>query len=251
MTDFKDHFSKQSESYARFRPIYPDSLFTYLSKQTPVRQLAWDCATGTGQAAIGLSPYFVKIIATDASKQQITKAQKRHNIYYKVAKAEQSGLPDNSVDLIMVAQALHWFEFDAFFSEAQRVLKNDGLMVICSYNLFNSTPRIDEVIKAFYYHTVYAYWPPERVHIEKNYDDIIFPMAEILTPTFKMTNVWTLDEIVGYISTWSAVKNYNEKTGQDCIKALQKNLKAVWLGENKKTPVEWPLTVRVFKKIRQ
>ena len=111
---FKDHFSKHAADYAKFRPRYPQELFAYLGSIAPSRQLAWDCGTGNGQAAVGLASVFDRVIASDASEKRIANAQSHETVEYRVAPAENSGIGSETIDLIMVAQALHWFDLDRF-----------------------------------------------------------------------------------------------------------------------------------------
>ena len=151
---FKDHFSKQAPDYAKFRPRYPQKLFDYLGGIAPSRQVAWDCGTGNGQAAVGLASVFDRVIATDASKTQIANAQSRESIDYRVAPAENSDIARETIDLIMVAQALHWFDLDCFYAEARRVLKNNGVFAASAYNLLNIEPAIDLVVNRYYYEVV-------------------------------------------------------------------------------------------------
>lgn len=119
----KDLFSSQAENYARFRPGYPEDLFEYILSFVTSRDLAWDAGTGNGQAALILSRYFKTVIGTDISEQQLLKAAKGDNIRYQLSKAESVNLPDHSADLITVAQAYHWFNFEAFAREVIRVGK--------------------------------------------------------------------------------------------------------------------------------
>src|SRR5216110_2684818 len=125
---FKDHFSGQAVEYAKFRPHYPGELFEYLTSISPRHELAWDCATGNGQAAVGLARHFDSVIATDASAQQIASAELNDRISYRVAPAEASGIDSASVDLTLAAQALHWFDIDRFFREAKRVSRKNGVL---------------------------------------------------------------------------------------------------------------------------
>jgi ubiquinone/menaquinone biosynthesis C-methylase UbiE len=151
---FKDHFSKQAADYAIFRPGYPQELFDYLGSLAPSRQLAWDCGTGSGQAAVGLATAFDRVIATDASEKQIANAQPHEEVEYRVAAAENSGIESDTIDLIMVAQALHWFDLDHFYAEARRVLKLHGVLTASAYNLLHINPAIDEVVNRYYYEVV-------------------------------------------------------------------------------------------------
>src|SRR4051812_1803752 len=159
---FKDHFSTQSTSYASFRPRYPEGLFRNLADNSPTRTLAWDCATGTGQAAVSIAPFFDRVIATDASENQIRNAEPHDRVEYQVATAEQSGLASQSVDLITVAQALHWFELDRFYPEAIRVLKPNGLLAVWCYTYLRIASNVDALVQHFYNDIVGPYWPFER-----------------------------------------------------------------------------------------
>ena len=163
---FKDHFSKLAADYAKFRPRYPRELFEYLGNVAPSRALAWDCGTGNGQAAVGLASVFDRVIATDASETQITNAQPHERVEYRTAPAESSGIASETVDLIMVAQALHWFDLDRFYDEVRRVLKKNSVLAASAYNLLHVEPAIDEVINRYYYEVVGSFWLPERKLVE-------------------------------------------------------------------------------------
>ena len=179
MTTFKDHFSGHAADYAKFRPNYPPKLFDYLASISPERELAWDCATGSGQAAVGLAEHFANVIATDASAQQIESAQRHTGIKYRVAPSEASGIEQGSVDLILVAQALHWFDMDRFFTEAKRVSKESGILAVSTYTHVSVNPEIDEILSKFYRETTGPYWPPERDLVETNFESIRFPFPEL------------------------------------------------------------------------
>ena len=171
---FKDHFSKQAAGYAKFRPRYPQQLFDYLGSIAPNRQVAWDCGTGNGQAAVGLASVFEHVIATDASEKQIANAQSHEFVEYRVAPAEKSDIEAEAIDLIMVAQALHWFDLDRFYAEALRVLKPDGILAASAYNLLHIEKGIDRIVNRYYYDVVGSFWPPERELVER-FDDLPFP----------------------------------------------------------------------------
>ena len=173
--DFKDHFSKQSKFYADCRPTYPEPLFDYLATLVPATARVWDCATGNGQAAQALAGRFAEVIATDASANQIANARPVAGVEYRISAAENSGLSNNSVDLITVAQALHWFDFPAFFAEVERVLRPGGVLAVWGYELFQIDPAMDAVIGDLYSRTLRDYWPPERRLLERGYADIVFP----------------------------------------------------------------------------
>ena len=183
---FKDHFSDQAADYTKYRPNYPNELFAYLASLVLARECAWDCGTGSGQAAVALTEFFDRVIATDASEKQILSATKSARVEYRIAPAENSGLSSHSLDLIAVAQALHWFDLDAFYMEAKRVLKPEGALAVWGYGLLEIAPEIDAVINRFYREIVGPYWPPERKIIESRYQTIPFPFAELQPPQFAM-----------------------------------------------------------------
>jgi SAM-dependent methyltransferase len=242
---FKDHFSGHAVDYATFRPHYPGELFEYLASISPRHELAWDCATGNGQAAVGLARHFGSVIATDASAQQIESAEPDDRISYRVALAEASGIDSASVDLILVAQALHWFDLDAFFTEAKRVLKEDGVLAITSYKVLEIAPEIDAIIWKFYRETTGPFWPPERELVETDYKDIQFPFPELSPVPFEMREQWNLDQLAGYLRTWSATQKFIAARGFDPVDSLMEELGAVWNNPEQVREIKWPLHLRV------
>ena len=244
---FNDYFSKQAADYAEFRPTYPQELFDYLGNIAPSRQLVWDCGTGNGQAAVGLASVFDSVMATDASKKQITNAALHERIDYRVASAEDSGIDSGTVDLIMVAQALHWFDLSRFYSEAQRVLKPDGVLAASAYNLLHIEPAIDEVVNRYYYEVVGPFWPPERRLIER-FADLPFTFHNIDPPIFQMRASWNLGHLVGYLRTWSSTQRFIAAKGSDPLKQIMDEFNAAWGTPEQTRNVVWPLTVRVGRK---
>lgn len=242
---FKDHFSTDSAGYAAHRPVYPGRLFSLLAEACPGRELAWDCATGSGQAATGLAGHFQEVLATDASANQIDSATPHPRVSYRVAPAQASGLPDASVDLVTVAQAVHWFDLPAFYAEVRRVLKPDGLLAIWCYERLTIEPLLDVVVEDFYAGLLGPYWPPERRLVETGYRDLPFPFAERPFPALAMTASWTLDQLLGYFSTWSALKAYRQATGEDPLPALRESLSGTWISLGSAKTIKWPLSVRV------
>jgi SAM-dependent methyltransferase len=243
-TTFKDHFSKQAADYAKFRPGYPQELFEYLGSIAPSRQLAWDCGTGNGQAAVGLVSAFDSVIATDASEKQITNAELHERVDYRVAPAEDSNIDFGTVDLIMVAQALHWFDLDRFCVEAQRVLKPDGVLAASAYNLLHINPAIDEVVNRYYYEVVGPFWPPERSLVEK-FEELPFPFSEIRTPPFEMIAQWNLEHLLGYLRSWSATQRFMAAKGADPLEQITDELRGAWGNPQQARSIIWPLTLRV------
>jgi SAM-dependent methyltransferase len=241
---FKDHFSKQAADYAKFRPGYPQELFVYLGKIALGRQLAWDCGTGNGQAAVALASVFNRVIATDASEKQISNAQPHERVEYRVAPAENSGIQSGTIDLIMVAQALHWFDLDGFYAEAWRVLKPDSVLAASVYNLLHIEPAIDDVVNRYYYEVVGSFWPPERKLVEQ-FADLPFPFEEIGPPKFEVTAWWNLDRLIGYLRTWSSTQRFMAARGSDPVEQIIDELLALWGPAKQTREVIWPLTLRV------
>ena len=243
---FHDHFSQVAKRYADFRPHYPSTLFDYLATLVPRSATIWDCAAGNGQATLDLAARFDKVIATDASAEQVASATLRHNVEYRVALAEQSGLPDASIDLITVAQALHWFDLSRFFAEAKRVLKPGGILAVWVYatNQFENED-VNQIVQDFYSTIVGPYWPPERRLTETGYRTITIPFVEIVPPVFRMESSWTLHQLLGYFSTWSATNRFIKATGRDPLIPLADALANVWGDPNSPQAVVWPLALRI------
>ena len=242
---FKDYFSEQAAGYASYRPHYPASLFTWLADICPQQRRVWDCASGSGQAAAALTSHFAQIIATDASFAQLNQGQPQSNIHYVCARAEQAPLASDSLDLITVAQAAHWFDLPCFYQEVDRVLTSGGVLALWCYGLFQITPAIDSVIQDYYQHTVGKYWPPERHYVEQAYDSIDFPYAERTTPEFNMQVDWNLQQVMGYLATWSATRLYKKATGKDPLTALAQQLTDIWDDSRQARVIQWPLHLKV------
>lgn len=244
-TEFKDHFSAQSEAYAEYRPHYPKALFAHLAQLTPTHDLAWDCATGSGQAAIELASYYQRVIATDASEKQICQAVPCDNIDYQVMPAEQTTFADHSLDLITVAQALHWFDLPHFYGEVKRVLKPEGIIAVWTYNLLSVTPEIDALLQFFYDKIIKKYWSAERQFVENNYATLDFPFTIQEAPTFTMRAEWNLKQLLGYLSTWSAVIAYEKEQLNNPLLLIFSDLEKEWGSMDQVREITWPLTVKI------
>ncbi len=191
---------------------------------------------------------FDLVIATDPSEKQISNAQAHERVEYRVAPAENSGLESRTVDLIMVAQALYWFDLDRFYAEVQRVLKPNGVLAASAYNLLRIEPAIDKLVNRYYHDVVGPFWPPERKLVE-NFTELPFPFEELDPPRFEMTAQWNLDHLVGYLGTWSSTQRFIAETGVDPIADIRKDVSAAWGDPNRTRRVVWPLTLRLGVKI--
>lgn len=242
---FKDHFSDKSANYAKYRPRYPGALFEHLAGLCERHELAWDCATGNGQSALGLVDHFQRVVATDASAAQIDAAVAHPNVRYRVAPAEQTGLDDNSVDLVTVGQALHWFDLPRFFAEAERVASQNSVVAAWSYRMCTVNGAVDELLDELYRGIVDDFWPPERDIVDNEYRDIEFPRPLIAVPDFEMTVAWTSADMLGYLRTWSASKRFEKQHGKDPVTIIEGRLRDAW-GDRARDTV-WPLTVCAYR----
>jgi SAM-dependent methyltransferase len=246
--EFKDHFSTRARAYAEVRPSYPAELFEFLASVCDEHSLAWDCATGNGQAALGLAEHFERVVATDASAEQIGQGTPHPRVEYRVARAEESGLPDGSVDLVTVAQAMHWLDAAAFFDEANRVLVRGGVLAVWAYGLCAIAPGIDEEIASLYGETLGAYWPPERRMIDEGYRNLALPFGELATPPLSIERPMTLAELEGYLRTWSATRRYMERHAADPISPVVRRIAGAWGPPESERVVRWPLFLRAARR---
>lgn len=248
MNPFKDNFSKQAGIYAKFRPAYPIALFDYLQGLTTEHDLAWDCGTGNGQSAVQLACFYDKVYATDPSEEQIKHAFQNDKVTYKVEKAEQPGLHTNSTDLVTVAQAIHWFDFDLFYPEVRRVLKPGGIIAAWAYSFPVINPDIDPVIKDFHDNIVGKFWLPENKLIDLEYKTIPFPFEEVQSPAFYIKSSETLADLIGYIRSWSATQKYIDHYKEDPVIALQQHLLKYWKEKTLKREASRRLILRIGRK---
>lgn len=193
-----------------------------------------------------LAEVFERVIATDGSEKQIGNAEAHARVEYRVAPAENSGIESHTVDLITVAQALHWFDLERFYAEARRVLKPEGVLAVWAYKLAQVEPAIDRVVNRYYTEVVGAYWPAERVLVEK-FEDLAFPFLEIVAPPFEMAAEWNAEQLVGYLRTWSATQRFMAANQRDPLKDIEEDLRSAWGDADQLRRVVWPLTVRVAR----
>lgn len=244
---FNDQFSGHAQTYASARPGYPPELFQYLASLCEEQDLAWDCATGNGQAAVSLAKVFKRVIASDASAEQIRQARAAPNIEYRQAAAEESFLSQGCVDLVAVAQALHWFDTTAFFENADRVLKPGGVLAIWSYGLTTVAEEVDRVVQKLYGDILENYWPAQRLHVEQQYSDFDFPYALIEAEEFTMSQRWNLEQLKDYLQSWSAVQRYIDKQGSNPLQLVDAQLQQAW-GDEQEQEIRWPLLLKIGRK---
>jgi ubiquinone/menaquinone biosynthesis C-methylase UbiE len=224
----KDLFSSQSKAYATFRPTYPKALYDFIFQHVKEKGTAWDCATGNGQVASYLSHHFKEVFATDISQQQLDHAEKKDNIHYSISPAEQTTFENGQFDLITVAQALHWFDRDKFYDEAKRIGKPGSILAVWGYAMLYIKPDIDALILNFYNETVGPYWDDARRLVEQEYKTITFPFEKFETPRFTIEVQWTLNQLSGYFSSWSATQKYIKEKGHDPVKPFIDKLETFW-----------------------
>lgn len=240
----KDNFSLQSDEYAKFRPTYPAEFFNYLNAILPKKENAWDCGTGNGQVAFELAKTFNNVFASDISQSQIDNARKANNIKYSVQPAEKTNFENNKFDLIIVAQAIHWFDFQNFYTEVKRIARAEARLCVLGYGRIEISSEIDALITDFYTKIIGKYWDSERRFIDENYETIPFPFEEIKTPQFVNRHKWNLTHLIGYLNTWSAVKHYIKQNNENPVEALKTQLEKHWKKEEVKE-VSFPILLRL------
>jgi SAM-dependent methyltransferase len=244
MSLFKDNFSKQSDLYVKHRPHYPAELYGYLSSLSPEHELAWDCGTGNGQAAIGLAEYYKQVVATDPSEQQIRNCLPHPKVIYHVEKAEASSLASGSADLLTIANALHWFDFDAFYTEVRRVLKPNGVIAAWAYGTPSVSPQVDKILLHYHDVTLNDYWQTENRYVEKGYQTIPFPFVAINTPQFSCERSMNLQDFIGFLNTWSATQRFISKNQHNPTEQVQNELQKVWQDPLEEKTVTWNLVLK-------
>ncbi len=239
----RDLFSQQATNYAAFRPSYPSELIERIVGLAPGRDLAWDCATGNGQAAAQLASHFTRVLATDASASQLSAAKAHPRVAYRIAAEDDSGAQDGSIDLVTVAQALHWFDLPRFYDEVRRVLKPGGVIAAWCYGPVEVDPGIDAVMRWFEGERLRGFRAPELEHVDAGYRDIEFPFDEIPVVPSSMTMAATREQFLGFVSSWSAVAAAR-LTGEDPLGDLDAKLSLVWPATDERL-ARFPVGARV------
>jgi len=242
--NFKDLFSGHSDLYLRARPHYPAALFDWIAAEAPARSCAWDAGCGNGQASVALAARFEHVIATDPSQKQLANAVANPRIDYRNEAAEDTTIADRSVDAVTVAQALHWFDLAAFIAEVQRVAVPGALFAAWCYAHCSVTPAVDAVIAHLYEDILGTYWSPERKLVDEGYASLALPFASVGIPAFEMRVEWNLQQLLAYLTSWSAAQKYLKATGEDAVASVAEDLTAAWHESERVRPVRWTLAIR-------
>lgn len=248
---FKDHFSSHAEVYRAARPSYPTEVFVWMGSQVVHHRLAVDVGTGNGQAALGLTEHFESVLATDASAEQVAQSMPHERVHYEVSPAESIPANNSSAALLLAAQAAHWFDLPRFFAEAERVLSPGGLLVLMSYGTHRVHGEFGDVIndsvQLLYEDTLGPYWPPERELVESGYASLTLPFEPVVPPQFRIQVLWSLNQLLAYLESWSATQRYIKATGENPVVELHQNL-APFVPADTLLKVVWPLNVRCSRK---
>ncbi|WP_167758675.1 class I SAM-dependent methyltransferase [Zemynaea arenosa] len=208
MSQAQQTFAQQSGQYALARPRYPQALYDWILSQCPGRAAAWDCATGNGQAAVGLAPHFGMVQATDLSAEQVRAGLRAPNVFYSAQPAEATAFADHTFDLITVAQALHWFDTARFWPEVRRVARPGALFCAWGYSWFECESEVAAEFALPLRALLEPFWAPNNRILWNGYrnEDIAFPYARLPAPPFVIEARWTIEEMIAYVQTWSAYK---------------------------------------------
>ena len=249
MKQTKDNFSRQSADYRKYRPTYPETLYEWLFSKVNEFSLAWDCGTGNGQVAAQLATRCQKVLASDISIKQLEQAPIKPNIGYLLCRAEHTPLAAGTIDLVCVAQAIHWFDFKAFYEEVRRVAKPGALLAVWGYGLIKVSSEVDPLVQKLYSQTLAGFWDEERKYIDEAYQTISFPFPEIETPAFSIRCQWTFEQFMGYLSSWSAVQHFIRENGQSPLAGFKEELKPLWKEQEVKA-IHFPVFMRVGRIVK-
>ena len=241
---FEDHYSGHADAYARHRPRYPDELFAWLASVSPGRTLAWDAGTGSGQVAVALASHFDRVIATDASSEQLARAIPHERVEYRHEPSGRASLNDTSVDLVTAGAAAHWFELDDFHREVARVGRKNAVVALFSYGPRDFADVLGPVVHRFQEEVLAGYWPERIQLVHERYATLPFPFEEIAAPEFEMTAEWNLAELLAFLETWSASQRYFLECGTRATAEIAPELSRMWGDPAARRQLRCPLFVR-------
>ncbi len=237
-----DHFSAVAGEYATHRPGYPTELARALAEASPETGSVWEVGCGSGQLTFRLASRFRRVWATDLSRSQLAQAPPLAGVLYVAARAEECPLSGASVDLIVAAQAAHWFDLDSFYAEVRRVARPGALLALVSYGLMRISPEVDRVVHRFHQETLAPHWPPERRHVDAGYRTLPFPFPRVTMPALECRVEWSLERFLGYVETWSGVGRLVADGGAAELAALRREVTLAW-GDPSQRPIRWPLHI--------
>ncbi len=247
MNNTNNWFSQGGNNYANFRPQYPKDLIDYLLSLVSNKNVLLDVGCGNGQISKMMTPYFKTTLGLDSSLNQLLNAI-TFDAFYVCANAEQLPIKSASTDLIVVAQAAHWFNLDSFYQEVNRVLLKNGILALVSYGEIILDSDLNLYFSKFYYQDIYKYWPPQRRLVDSGYADIAFPFDDLDYPKIEINYYWDLNQFLGYILTWSAIKNMAQQGHIHLFDTFARNLAAIWGPPESKRLISWPINMRVGRK---
>lgn len=240
----QDHFSRKAAVYAKARPVYPEALYERLATLAPGHGLAWDCGTGSGQAAVALAARFKRVVATDASPEQIAHRFAHPRVHYAIGRAERAPLADGAADIVTVAAVVHWFDLDAFYAEALRVLRPGGVLAVWTYLEMRVAPEFDRWMDACIRETLKDDWPERMRYPLAHYANLPFPLEPVPLPAFRTELAWSLHDVRAFVETWSGTQRHHARTGRDPLDALWPKLVDSWGDPAAVRAVRWPLHVK-------
>ncbi|MFA7506356.1 MAG: class I SAM-dependent methyltransferase [Burkholderiaceae bacterium] len=241
----RNWFDRDGQAYARFRPRYPAQLARFLAEAAPSLELALDVGCGNGQFTAQLAEEFTEVVGCDPSAEQIANARPRDGVRYLQAPAERIPLPDHCASLITAAQAAHWFDLPAFYAEARRLARQGAVIALVSYGVIRLDDELQARFDRFYHHEIGPWWPAQRRLVDTGYRDVDFPFTEIEAPGFAIRMSWTLDDFLGYISTWSATRRLAEAGDEGMLEAFARDVSALWGEPTRQRSAVWPINMRV------
>ena len=241
----RNWFDQGGQAYAQFRPEYPPQLAAFLASVAPDARLALDVGCGNGQLTRQLADHFAAVVGIDPSADQIAHAVRHERIQYQCAPAEDLPVSDHSVSLVTAAQAAHWFDLPAFYGEVRRVAVERGILALVSYGVPKLEPALDQRLADFYWNEIGPYWPAERKLVDSGYATLDFPFDEFAAPALDIRLEWSLSQLLGYVQTWSAVRQAREAGRKDVLAAFADDIAATWGAADIRRPIVWPINMRI------
>lgn len=245
VAETKNWFDQGGSAYARYRPEYPPAVAAFLASIAPDTVQALDVGCGSGQFTVQLAEHFRRVSGIDPSEDQINHATPKKNVTYHCAPAEDLPLPNHSASLVTAAQAAHWFDLPRFYGEVRRVATQDAILALISYGVLRLEGDLGARFERFYWHEIGPYWPPERQLVDSGYATIEFPFNEIGSSPIAIHLEWSLEDLLGYISTWSSVRNARDSGRDELLQGFAADIANLWGEHTARRPITWPVSMRV------